>query len=254
MITIGIDIGSVAAKGVIVTNNAQHRAIIPTGWSPRDAGGQLVDILVEKAKISSFDIDNITVTGYGRVALDIADKKFTEISCHARGVAELCPKVRTIVDIGGQDSKVIHIDSKGKVLDFAMNDKCAAGTGKFLQVMATAMSIDVSDLGDFENQAELVPINNMCTVFAESEIIGLMAKGSSKSGIIAGLHQSVAKRTAAMTKRMGIKGEVALTGGVALNKGVQLALIQELGCEVIIPELCQYTGALGAALLGRNVS
>lgn len=133
-----------------------------------------------------------------------------------------------------------------------MNDKCAAGTGRFLQVMANALGMDVSELGDNENLEQAVTINSMCTVFAESEIIGMLAQEISKDSIVAGLHRSIGKRVAAMVRRLGINGEVAFTGGVAMNKGVKRALEEELGCQLLVPEACQFTGALGAALLGRD--
>lgn len=247
---IGLDIGSVASKGILINNNAkQFRAMIPTGWSPRDAGQQLMDQLLESSGVSRVEVEQVVVTGYGRVSLEEADRTITEIKCHARGVAELYPDVRTIIDIGGQDSKVIRINEQGKVIDFAMNDKCAAGTGRFLQVMATALGMDVSELAEAEDPDSMVTINSMCTVFAESEIIGLLARGTAKNSIITGLHQSVGKRVGAMARRMGIKDKVVFTGGVAINQGVQRALARELGCSLIVPESCQFTGALGAALL-----
>ncbi len=249
MIGIGIDIGSVAAKGILINGNDQFRVLVPTGWSPRDAGEAIIEKLLDLSSLTRPQIDQIVVTGYGRVALQAADQTATEIKCHARGIAELYPEVRTIVDIGGQDSKVIHVSSNGKVLDFAMNDKCAAGTGRFLQVMATALGMDVSELGANEDASQTVTINSMCTVFAESEIIGLLARGASKGGIIAGLHQSVGKRVGGMARRLGIKEQVAFTGGVAINSGVQRALEAELGCLLIVPSGCQFTGALGAALI-----
>ncbi|HOQ09024.1 MAG TPA: acyl-CoA dehydratase activase [Syntrophomonadaceae bacterium] len=252
MISIGLDIGSVAAKGVLLQEGQQHLMIIPTGWSPRQAGEQLIDSLLQRAGYPVKDVHNITVTGYGRVALNNGARTVTEIKCHARGVAALYPQVRTIIDIGGQDSKVIQIDSRGRVIDFVMNDKCAAGTGRFLQVTANALGLDVSELSDGEKPEQAVDINSMCTVFAESEIIGLLAQGVDKGGIIAGLHRSVARKVAAMVKRLGIVGEVAFTGGVAMNRGIKRALEQELGCTVIVPEMCQYTGALGAALIGSE--
>ena len=249
MIGIGIDIGSVATKGVLIQGNIHWRAMVPTGWSPRDAGQVIITQLLDNSRIDRQDVEHIYATGYGRVAFDEADKTITEIKCHGRGIAELYPEVRTIIDIGGQDSKVIRIGEDGRVADFAMNDKCAAGTGRFLQVMATALGLDVSELGQNEEPARMLAINSMCTVFAESEIIGLLARGNAKSGIIAGLHQSVGKRVAAMARRLGVNKEVAFTGGVALNPGVKRALQEEIGCSVIVPETCQYTGALGAALL-----
>lgn len=249
MVVIGIDIGSVATKGVLISSGIQQKTIVPTGWSPRDASETIISQLLYLSGIERQRIVRIFVTGYGRVAFDKADKTITEIKCHARGVAELLPKVRTIIDIGGQDSKVISIGDRGQVLDFAMNDKCAAGTGRFLQVTATALGLDVSELGTVEDLAHKHAISSMCTVFAESEIIGLLAKGNSKGGIVAGLHQSVGKRVAAMARRLGVKEPIAFTGGVAINQGVKRALEEELGSPLSIPEACQYTGALGAALL-----
>ena len=136
----------------------QHRVLLPTGWSPRSAGEAIIAELLDLSGLSRSDLDRVVVTGYGRVALQSADQTVTEIKCHARGIAELHPEVRTIVDIGGQDSKVIHVGANGKVLDFAMNDKCAAGTGRFLQVMANALGMDVSELGDNEAPEEMITI------------------------------------------------------------------------------------------------
>jgi predicted CoA-substrate-specific enzyme activase len=249
MITIGIDIGSVATKGYLLNHDHHYRALIPTGWSPREAGQSIIERLLAASGLDSDQVERIYVTGYGRVAFDQADKTVTEIKCHARGIAELFPEVRTIIDIGGQDSKVIRIEEQGRVVDFAMNDKCAAGTGRFLQVMANALGLDVSELGDAEEPGQMQTISSMCTVFAESEIIGSLARGNPKGGIIAGLHQSVGKRVAAMVRRMGIKEQVAFTGGVAINPGVKRALQEEIGVRIMVPEACQYTGALGAALL-----
>jgi len=249
MISIGMDIGSVAAKGVLLNGDKQYKIVIPTGWSPREAGERILSEICKKADCKETQVASMVVTGYGRVAFEKADRTVTEISCHARGVAYLCPEVKTIIDVGGQDSKVISINPQGKVLDFAMNDKCAAGTGRFLQVTANALGLDVSEIGEREDPAEQAAINSMCTVFAESEIIGLLARNTSKGGIIAGLHQSVARRVVGMARRLGIQGKVAFTGGVALNRGVRRALEEELKSPVIVPEECQFTGALGAALL-----
>lgn len=254
MIAVGIDLGSVAAKGVLLNGKDIYKTVIPTGWSPRDAGRKLLNDLLQQSGLTRSQLGGIVVTGYGRVAFDQADRKVTEISCHARGVAHLLPGANTIVDIGGQDSKVIRINEHGKVLDFAMNDKCAAGTGRFLQVMANTLGMDVGQLGELEAPGEHVTVNSMCTVFAESEIIGLLARGMSTGGIIAGLHQSVGKRVASMARRLGVKEIVAFTGGVALNQGVERALVQELGYPVVVLEDCQFTGALGAALTAAQES
>ncbi len=253
MSVIGLDIGSMAAKGVFLQGEQTYFAVVPTGWSPREASQQLISSLLEQARLTRTDVDKVVATGYGRVAMENVDKTATEITCHARGVAALVPGVCTIIDIGGQDSKVIRLNERAKVVDFAMNDKCAAGTGRFLQVMATALGMDVAGLGTTEDPSQVVAINSMCTVFAESEIIGLLATGVDKGGLIAGLHQSVGKRVAAMARKIGIGGTVAFTGGVAKNPGVRRALSEELGVEIITPENCQFTGALGAALMARDL-
>lgn len=253
MITIGVDIGSIATKGVIICGEHKWNTVAPTGWSPREAGQAVIEKLLDLSRVERPQVERIIATGYGRVTFEEADKTVTEIKCHARGVAELHPEVRTIIDIGGQDSKVISIAAGGRVLDFTMNDKCAAGTGRFLQVMATALGLDVRDLGMAEDPDGAMDITSMCTVFAESEIIGLMVRGNPKAKIIAGLHNSVGKRIAPMVRRMGLKAEVAFTGGVAINPGVRRALEKELGCRLIVADSCQFTGALGAALLARHI-
>jgi len=253
VITLGLDIGSVAAKGVLLTPNANWQVVIPTGWSPRDTGQQLIAELTRLADINRDDIDAIVATGYGRISVPEANKAITEITCHAKGLTSLLPEVRTIIDIGGQDSKVIRLNGAGKIIDFAMNDKCAAGTGRFLQVMAQVLGMDVSELADAEVPDEMVSINSMCTVFAESEIIGHLAQGKSRGGLVAGLHQSVAKRVAAMAARVGVVGPVAFTGGVAKNGGIRRALEEELKVSLLTPTDCQFTGALGAALLAREL-
>ncbi|NLO20604.1 MAG: 2-hydroxyglutaryl-CoA dehydratase [Syntrophomonadaceae bacterium] len=254
MAGIGLDIGSTASKGVLILeDNQQYREILATGWSPREAAAGLVEKLLDNAGINRNDVERIYATGYGRIAISQADKTITEIKCHAKGVSQLLPEVRTIIDIGGQDSKVIRVNQYGQVIDFAMNDKCAAGTGRFLQVTATALGMDVSELALAEDRSQMVSVNSMCTVFAESEIIGLIAGGTSRTGVIAGLHQSVGKRVAAMARRLGVKDKVAFTGGVAINQGVRRVLSEELGCEIIVPEMCQFTGALGAALLAMEM-
>lgn len=251
MIAVGLDIGSLAAKGILLDGERQFRVIIPTGWSPRKAGEQLLDSLREQAG-GAEDI-RIVVTGYGRVSYQGADQAVTEISCHARGVVALLPKTDTIVDIGGQDSKVIRLNDAGKVIDFVMNDKCAAGTGRFLEVTANALGIDVDDMAASEDVSQEAAISSMCTVFAESEIIGLLASGVAKGSIIAGLHRSVGKRVAAMVRRLGVGEYIAFTGGVALNRGICRALSEELGRPVQVTDFCQFTGALGAALLAKDM-
>lgn len=226
--------------------------IRPTGWSPRTAGEELIGGMLARQGRRFEELDGLFVTGYGRISFNLGGEVATEIKCHARGVAALVPAARLIIDVGGQDSKVISVDELGRVRDFAMNDKCAAGTGKFLQVMANSMGLDVSELDALEEPSRSCQINSMCTVFAESEVIGMLASGAERSGIIAGLHQSVARRVAALAKRLGVREEVVFTGGVARNAGVARALSAELNVPLVVPGDCQFTGALGAALLARD--
>lgn len=250
MIGIGIDIGSVAAKGILINKEEQHQVLVPTGWSPRSAGEIIIGELLHRSGLSRPEIDQVVVTGYGRIALQSADQTVTEIKCHARGIAELYPQVRTIIDIGGQDSKVIHVGASGKVLDFAMNDKCAAGTGRFLEVMARVMETDVSQLGQLAGQADSpVDISNTCAVFAESEVISRLSAGIKQANVAAGIHQSVARRVAGLAMRVGVTPTVVLTGGVAKNEGIVQALSAELKQPITVAPNCQLTGALGAALM-----
>jgi predicted CoA-substrate-specific enzyme activase len=224
----------------------------PTGWSPREVARQSLDELLKEANCREDEILFSVGTGYGRVSLPFVKKTVTEISCHARGAVYLVPGTSAVIDIGGQDSKVIKVDPEGKVLDFVMNDRCAAGTGRFLQVMAAALGLDVADfsvLGEGKPSAQL---NSMCAVFAESEVVGLLAAGCDKEEIINGLHDSIARRIAAMAHRLNIGDRVTFTGGVAKNEGLRKALEKSLQAEVRVPELCHLTGALGAALIGRD--
>lgn len=250
-ITIGVDVGSTSTKIVLLTHEKFHFMIRPTGWSPRDTGQQILEELLQEHHLTRQDIDSIVATGYGRVAVSYADKVITEITCHGRGAAYLLPEIDTIIDIGGQDSKVIKLNEKGKVQNFMMNDKCAAGTGRFLGVMAVTLGLDVDELGDFLAVKPAV-ISNMCTVFAESEVIGLLAQGIAKDAIVSGLNDAIARKVASMVKKMGPYSKVAFTGGVALNKGVCHYMEQELSTKILVPEHCQIAGAIGAALIGQD--
>lgn len=252
MLAVGIDVGSTATKAVLLDGQGLHYVIRPTGWSPRQVGSDAMNELLQQLGYDPQKVDIVVATGYGRNALAWADKTVTEITCHARGAAYLVPGCDLVVDIGGQDSKVIKIDEHGKVIDFMMNDKCAAGTGRFLQVMAAALGLDVGELARSAANDKPASINNMCTVFAESEVIGLLAQGVRKSSIVAGLHASIAKRIASMINRVGIGNKIAFTGGVALNEGVQKSLAKELGVSLAVPAECQLVGALGAALIGQE--
>ncbi|MDD2360082.1 MAG: acyl-CoA dehydratase activase, partial [Syntrophaceticus schinkii] len=216
------------------------------------AAHQVYGRLLNQSGYTEEQIDYLIATGYGRVSIDFADRVVTEITCHARGAAYLLPGTDLVIDIGGQDSKVIRINDEGQVLDFAMNDKCAAGTGRFLQVIANALGVDVSDLAALSKGQTPIALNSMCTVFAESEVIGLLTQGKAKGEIIAGLHQSIARRIASMAQRMGTSNRVTFTGGVAINEGVRASLEDQLGVPVQVPKDCQLAGAIGAALIAHD--
>lgn len=252
MAIVGIDVGSVATKAVMMDGEKIFHHIRPTGWSPRDAALQSLEELMNASSRRREEILFSVGTGYGRIALPFVDKTVTEITCHARGAVYLIPDTSAVIDIGGQDSKVIKVDSEGRVLDFVMNDRCAAGTGRFLQVMAAALGLDVTDFSHLGEGKTAVQLNSMCAVFAESEVVGLLAAGCGKEEIINGLHESIARRIAAMAHRLSIGGRITFTGGVAKNEGLRRALEKTLQMEVRVPELCHLTGALGAALIGRE--
>lgn len=251
MYSIGIDVGSTAAKAIAYDGQSIiAKEIMPTGWSPRETGSALFSRLTEAARIHPSEIGTIVGTGYGRIALPFIDKKVTEITCHGKGAHYLDKDIRTVIDIGGQDSKVIRLDEAGNIKDFLMNDKCAAGTGRFLQVMAHALEIDVSELSDIGRGAAPQNINSMCTVFAESEVISLMASGASKESIAAGLLQSVCKKTYSLVSKVGVEGKVFFSGGVSKNQLLKEYLSEKLGMEIVSSELSQFLGAIGAAVIG----
>ena len=201
------------------------------------------------------DVAFTLATGYGRNSLmNFADKQMSELSCHARGAYFLFPDVHTVIDIGGQDVKVLHIDN-GAMTNFQMNDKCAAGTGRFLDVMARVLEVEVSDLGRLGAMSKKqVGISSTCTVFAESEVISQLSMGTDKCDIIAGIHRSVAHRVTGLAHRIGVVPDVVMTGGVAQSQGVVDALEAELGVKIYTSPLTQYNGALGAALMAYQVA
>ena len=250
MIAAGVDVGSVGSKAAIFNGKMLGYAIVPTGWSPQEAGKAALKLAAEKARIELCSIKYIVGTGYGRNVLDFAQTSITEITCHAKGIRHIFPEARTIIDIGGQDSKVIRLAKNGQVADFLMNDKCAAGTGRFLQTLSTVLGIDVAGLADLAKDKTLLPINSMCTVFAESEVISLLAQGVDKGQIAAGLLQSICLRTASMVNRIGIEPQVVFTGGTARNTELAKLLAKELQQKLLVPEMPQITGALGAAVIG----
>jgi predicted CoA-substrate-specific enzyme activase len=254
---LGIDIGAASAKAVIIREGDMvARAVMETGPSVERVADSLLKQVLAASGLSAAGLNGVVATGYGRTAVRFADKKVTEITCHARGVNHLMPEARTVIDIGGQDSKAMRIDGQGRVTDFVMNDKCAAGTGRFLEVMARALEVPIDDLGSRSIAGRLNPclISSLCTVFAESEVVFLRGEGRSPEDIAAGIHVAIAGRVATMISQMGLEEMAVLTGGVALNHGVVRALCDELQVSVRVPEQPQLTGALGAALMAAQLS
>ena len=254
MITVGIDVGSITAKAAMVRDGVVIAdKLILTGYNARHAGENVFEALMKETGIDSSSVAKIISTGYGRNSVSIADKAVTEITCHAAGAHYLNPDVRSVIDIGGQDSKAIVLDENGHVKNFAMNDKCAAGTGRFLEVMSKALEVDLDDFGSFSLNAEQPSkISSLCTVFAESEVVSLISKGEKRENIIAGIHESIAVRVVAMANRTGLKPPIMMTGGVAKNIGVVKALEKKIGRQIEVSPQSQLTGAIGAALLAQR--
>lgn len=254
-ITAGIDVGSTSANVVIINQNKEtlSSSIVKTGAKSIEGANKALDEALTKANIIINDLDYIVSTGYGRISVPFANEEITEITCHGRGAHYINPDVRTIIDIGGQDSKSIKLDDKGNVKEFAMNDKCAAGTGRFLDMMAKTLEIDLSQMGKeslgWKND---IVISSMCTVFAESEVVSLIAKNTEKSDIIHGLCNSIASKTITLVNRIGKEQQYMMTGGVAKNIGVVKCLENKLKSSIIIPQEPQIVGALGAALIALD--
>lgn len=250
MLSIGIDVGSSATKAVAYNGQVLGSIVIPTGWNPKEAGAQALEQVLQVAGVSREHVGKIIGTGYGRISMPFLDKRVTEISCHAKGAIVSFPDTRTVIDIGGQDSKVISVGDGGSVRDFVMNDKCAAGTGRFLQVMTGVMDITLDELGQLAIEGEPIAINSMCTVFAESEIIGLLAQGISKGAIAGGIVRTIGSRLQSLTGRIPLEEAVTFTGGVANNPAICALLSQQLGVRFNVPIHPQIMGALGAAVIG----
>jgi len=252
MYTIGIDIGSMSANGILLNDKKEivSLVIIATGASSKKAAAKTFEQILSENKLTESDIDYIVATGYGRIKVPFANEVVTEITCHAKGANYYFPEARTIIDIGGQDSKVIKVDGKGNVLDFVMNDKCAAGTGRFLEVMARTLEIELDEMGELSlSGKDCVSVSSLCTVFAESEVVSLIGADHKTADICKGLHVSIAKRITAQVKRVGLAEKVAMTGGVAKNIGVVKELENNLNCHLEISEEPQINGALGAAII-----
>jgi len=257
MLVAGVDVGAATAKAVILGDSGiLGYSIRPTGHNAKLAANKVTQEALEKAglSISIDDLDYVVSTGYARGSIDLANKTFTEIICHAKGAHFVIPSTRFIIDMGGQDSKAIEVDPEGNVTNFIMNDKCAAGTGRFIEVMAQVLEVEsVAEMGPLALQSKKpCCISSTCTVFAETEVVVLRAEGKDRKDLIAGVHRAVASRVAAMASSLTIRPDAVFTGGVAKNIGVRRFLEEKIGMELRVPEEPQIIGALGAALFARE--
>ena len=251
---LGLDIGSAASKCAIIdeTGELVGRGIYPSGAGTPGPERALADAL-GAASLTLEQIAFSCATGYGRHLIEWTDCEMSELSCHARGAVELFGPVRTVIDIGGQDAKVLSLGDDGALQNFVMNDKCAAGTGRFLDVMAQVFGCATKDLSGLDTRSiEPAAISSTCTVFAESEVISKLAQGVEIANIVAGVHESVVDRTVGLAKRVGIAAPIALTGGVALNDSLRRRLSDRIGAPIMTSPLAQMNGALGAALIARQ--
>lgn len=249
----GLDIGSTMTKVVIFSDRLETSLIGPTGAEHRKLANRVMEEALNQAGLRFEDLTYVVATGYGRINVPFADRQVTEITCHAKGIHSLLPTVKTIVDIGGQDSKGIKIQD-GKVNNFVMNDKCAAGTGRFLEVIADSLGIPLGKLGEISLSAlKPAEISSTCTVFAEHEVTNQLANGESVANLIAGVHLSVATRVFSLIRKLKIEPDVAITGGGAKNIGLVKALEEKFGYPILVPPEPLITGALGAALIGKDV-
>jgi len=250
----GIDIGSTMTKVVIMNKGIISSIMGPTGPEQRRLANKVMEKALKEVDLPFKAITYVVATGYGRINVPFADKQITEISCHAKGVASFFPEAKTVIDIGGQDCKGIRINS-GKPIDFVMNDKCAAGTGRFLEIIADALGINIEKMGEIglegNNPAK---ISNICTVFAEQEVVARLAEGVPLNDLVAGILESLANRISLMVNRLQVAEEVVVTGGGAKNVGLVKALSDKLGYNIVVPPEPLLTGAVGAALLGKDIA
>jgi predicted CoA-substrate-specific enzyme activase len=250
MLTMGVDIGSTASKAVILEDGKRimARQLVAAGTGTRGPA-EVYKKALEEAGVERSQITRVVATGYGRLNFAQADRELSEVSCHGKGMVFLCPQVRTVIDIGGQDAKALLLDDWGYLDHFIMNDKCAAGTGRFLEAMSRVLDVQVEDMGMLSERSQNpVSISSTCAVFAESEVISRLSSGETVEDIVAGIHVSVAKKVSGLAVRVGYRPQVAMSGGVAKNRGIVRAMEQELQCEILVPEDCQMAGAIGAAL------
>jgi len=247
----GVDVGSTQTKAIILDENRQivGRSLINTGAYVTQAADRAFREAAADAKINADQVSYVVGTGYGRYKVTFGNAQITEISCHARGANLLFPKTRTVIDMGGQDAKGIRVDENGAVRDFVMNDKCAAGTGRFLSNAAETVGVSLDEIGPISLKAKKqVRLSTVCAVFVESDIMSYLAEGKTVEDILGGVHSAIAARTIALVRRVGIEPEVAFTGGVSRNVGMVKALEEKLGFPVNVCEDSHYIGAIGAAL------
>ena len=252
-IAAGVDVGSTQTKAVVMSDNGGvniiARALVDTGANVQRAAERAYDKCCQEAALHSSDVGFVVGTGYGRYKIAFGNTQMTEITCHAKGAAFLCPGTRTVIDMGGQDSKAISVGASGEVLDFVMNDKCAAGTGRFLENSAEVMGISLDEVGPLSLRAKYpVKMATVCTVFVESDILSYLAQGRTAEDILGGVHLAIAKRTLSLARRLNIEPEIAMTGGVARNIGMVRALEEVLGRKMQVSPDAQFIGAVGAAL------
>ena len=251
----GVDVGSTQTKAVIINERREivGRALIDTGANVVHAAQSCYDAALEDAGLREVEIEYIIGTGYGRYRVTFGHTQVTEISCHGRGAVHMFPGTRTVVDMGGQDTKAIRVSPNGEIVDFCMNDKCAAGTGRFLGAASTALDIPLSELGPTALRfTKPVRISTTCTVFAESEVLSWLGKGKKIEDILWGVHQSIASRSASLLRRVGIEDEVTFTGGVTKNVAMVQALQERIELRLNISADSHFMGALGAALFAMD--
>jgi len=251
----GIDVGSTQTKAILVdtARGIVARGLIDTGANVIRAGQRALDVLMENGKVVREDVKFVVGTGYGRYKIEAGDTQVTEISCHARGAQMLFPNTRTVIDMGGQDTKAIKVGSEGDVLDFCMNDKCAAGTGRFLAGAADVLGLTLDEIGAISLRGtKPIRLTSVCTVFVESDILSHLAQNKAVEDILAGVHEAIATRTIGLVRRVGMDPEITFTGGVARNIGMVKALEAKLGVELNISDDAHYCGALGAALFAMD--
>lgn len=248
MYSIGIDSGSTTTKGILYNGEIVKKIILKTSAKPRET------ILIAYNELSAGleEKPYLVITGYGRELVDLADKKVTEITCHGKGARYLCDTAKTVIDIGGQDSKAIKLDRDGNLIDFLMNDKCAAGTGRFLEVIVNTLDAEINLIDSLVKDVSPHPISSMCTVFAESEVISLIAKEVPTEEILSGILSSIAKRTANFVSKLDIEGDVFFTGGLSVSFEFKKRLEEFLKVNIKTSPLSQYAGAIGAAVIGFN--